>query len=184
MARPLPYPLSEVKRLGYRVFYGWKNLNLVVVRRGEVGTEPGNDTLYMLWQDRPDGPWNARLFACESCPGLAYLTNPVNPKGTAIIKPGQYSQAYTRGLHKGRPALVQIRPVTVYRDNDRDTDIELDPRTAESGLFAVNIHDVSAWGQLAGCIGLMHDDLQELLAVYDDMAAATGPLVTLTLLSE
>lgn len=73
-------------------------------------------------------------------PGRYYLLNLLNPKGTAVLKEGQYVDCWTIGIHNGYTALVQCRPVTVYRDSNRDTIINEVPGTEDTGLFGINIH--------------------------------------------
>lgn len=55
-------------------------------------------------------------------PGRAWLTlGWGGPGGTAILCPGQYVDAYEVGNHNGKyEALLQGRPVKVWRDYDRD----------------------------------------------------------------
>jgi hypothetical protein len=75
-------------------------------------------------------------------PGLSMLRGPVNPKGTAILVPGQYVDAYKKDLHAGKyEALCQrLKPVRVFRDANRDTQYDLDPATIQEGMFGINIH--------------------------------------------
>jgi hypothetical protein len=75
-------------------------------------------------------------------PGRHYTNSPLNPLGAARIQFGQY-KAWQIGMHGNsdrHEALVQIAPVTVCRDRNKDykrTDDRLD-----TGLFAINQH----WG--------------------------------------
>lgn len=65
----------------------------------------------------------------------------MNPKGTAILAPGQYQSSHKIGLHRGKyKALVQHRPVTVYRDNNKDSKYDLEPTKKDTGIFGINIH--------------------------------------------
>jgi hypothetical protein len=55
-------------------------------------------------------------------------------------------------------ALVQSKPLTVYRDNNKDERLDLDPATRETGEFFINIHRSDAERQVdhvgrysAGC---------------------------------
>ena len=44
-------------------------------------------------------------------------------------------------MHQGKYlALGQKKPVTVYRDNDRDNNYDLDESKTDTGLFGINIH--------------------------------------------
>jgi hypothetical protein len=64
----------------------------------------------------------------------------MNPKGTAVLKPGQYIDTWAFGLHQGKyEALKQVKPVTVYRDKDLDDKSE-ETAVTDTGLFGINIH--------------------------------------------
>jgi len=52
-------------------------------------------------------------------------------------------KAYGIGFHQGKyEALVQIRPVKVWRDADKD--MEFDETKIDEGLFGINIHKAGA----------------------------------------
>ncbi|HLO89462.1 MAG TPA: peptidoglycan-binding domain-containing protein [Nostocaceae cyanobacterium] len=75
-------------------------------------------------------------------PGSFYTYNPMNPKGAARIKFGQY-KAWAVGYHGNadrHEALVQVAPITVLRDFNKDFKRTGDK--PDTGLFAVNQH----WG--------------------------------------
>ena len=77
-------------------------------------------------------------------PGIFWTLNPMNPGGAARIAFGQY-KSWIVGTHRaGRSgaheALVQVEPVTVYRDLNKDYQRTGD-RT-DKGLFGINQH----WG--------------------------------------
>ena len=84
------------------------------------------------------GNWTA---SCE--PGWWYTLNPMNPRGCARIKnPAQY-KAWRIGTHGGakpHPALVQVAPIEIFRDHNKDM-IRLGDKL-ESGLFGIHQH----WG--------------------------------------
>lgn len=77
-------------------------------------------------------------------PGKFWTVNPMNPKGAARIAFNQY-KAWVVGTHhpnsaSAHEALVQVEPITVCRDLNKDfkrTGDQLD-----TGLFAINQH----WG--------------------------------------
>lgn len=91
------------------------------------------------------GNW---LASCE--PGWHYTLNPMNPDGCARIKnPAQY-KAWRVGTHGGsRPheSLIQVGPVEVYRDKNKDMQRPGDK--LHQGLYGINQH----WGY-----GLQHVD--------------------------
>lgn len=81
--------------------------------------------------------------------------------GTAILKTGQYRGAYQLGRHGSgawqHDALIQVKPVTIYRDANRDAILDTDVKET-TGLYGINIHAASLWQDLdrigeysAGC---------------------------------
>lgn len=184
----LPFPLDISVSRGHTVFTAYRSVNLVGVRRAKGTPGQMDDLLYALWRDggheKPTvhTGWHCRVWQLETEPGRPYLAKPMNPLGTAIMKAGQYRSAYQEGLHNGRPALVQVGPVTVYRDADRDRECEIVPGSEDTGLFGVNIHDITDPDGLAGCQGLWPSDRDEMLAVYRMSAAIHGKRVSYTLL--
>jgi hypothetical protein len=63
----------------------------------------------------------------------------MNPKGAARIAFGQCT-AWQTGVHHDHEALVQVAPVTVHRDLDKNYQRDGDAR--DTGLFGINQH----WG--------------------------------------
>jgi peptidoglycan hydrolase-like protein with peptidoglycan-binding domain len=77
-------------------------------------------------------------------PGKFWTVKPMNPKGAARIAFNQY-KAWVVGIHQPSPAsaheaLVQVEPVTVYRDLNKDFKRTGD--VPDHGLFGINQH----WG--------------------------------------
>lgn len=83
-----------------------------------------------------DRPRFVFTWKATTRPGDGYVENPMSSTGfTAQIVEGQ-NVAWKRGLHRGRNALVQVRPIAVLRlDKNRQT------VRKERGLFAINQHD-------------------------------------------
>lgn len=73
-------------------------------------------------------------------PGRPYLLKPMNPKGCAILKEGQYLNAWKVGLHNGYEALIQCAPIVVYRDANRDDILNEAPGSEDRGIFNIDIH--------------------------------------------
>lgn len=81
------------------------------------------------------------IYTITTEPGRPSLLKPINPKGAAILVPDQYRGCWEIGLHKGKyKALIQKKPVKVYRDNNKDEVFDLEPKTIENGVFGINIH--------------------------------------------
>ena len=122
-------------------------------------------------------------------PGTHWLKSLMNPKGTALLKPGQYTDSWKLGLHRGEyRALVQSRAVTVFRDKDIDAIAE-ETAVTDTGLFGINIHRanprwtskfIDKWS--AGCQVLNNPaDFKKLVEACEDSKLQT---FTYTLLKE
>jgi hypothetical protein len=68
--------------------------------------------------------------------------------GTAILAPGQYRAAYKIGKHHGKyDALVQAKPITVFRDRNRDNRLDVKDAVTDTGMFGINIHHATRKGK-------------------------------------
>lgn len=123
------------------------NLNIIGFRN-RLGRPNYFDDVISVYFEK-EGKWHQHDFQATTLPGLPSMFKPVNPKGTAILKPGQYR--YRAGLHKRiYQALVQDAPVTVYRDNNKNMVYDLDHRKEETGFFGINIHRATLGAKLVG----------------------------------
>jgi hypothetical protein len=100
-----------------------------------------NDTRLVFWLDN-DGKLEWRAWEATTEPGVFWTDKPMNPKGVARIKFGQYA-AWSVGIHlRGRAAaqeaLVQVKPISVYRDLNKDYLRNND--FIDNGLFGINQH--------------------------------------------
>ncbi len=66
------------------------NLNIVGVRDSNPITNLFNDYISVFW--KYEGRWNYLEFQATTLPGLKYLQTPMNPKGCAILVPGQIKE--------------------------------------------------------------------------------------------
>lgn len=173
-----PWFIQELRKRKHRVFVD--RLNLIGVRYLPARSDRFDDTMIAAWFE--DGAWHSRMWACTTDPTAHWLEYPMRDSGTLVMAPGQYIDAYKRGLHKGRPALIQIEPVGGHRDPNRDRLPET-IGAIEFGYYGANIHDLPAGSNLAyasaGCQVLMTDDLDELLEIVE---ARGGGTVTYTLI--
>jgi hypothetical protein len=74
-------------------------------------------------------------------PGFYYTDYPMNPQGAARIKFGQYKECWEVGIHGNavpHEALIQVAPVTVFRDYNRDMARTGDKE--DTGNFGINQH--------------------------------------------
>ncbi len=165
------------------------DLNLVGIRHSNRDSNYFNDALAVLWW--ANAHLNLVTFRCTTDPGAYWRQHPMNPKGTAILMPGFYPGLWQLGLHRGRyEALVQRSDCWVYRDNDRD--LQLDGRDSEYGVFGINLHraadrgagrTVDRWS--AGCQVVPDtSDYQLLIALCKRHARQHGNVFSYTLIEE
>ncbi len=134
---------AAVKAKGYKWFEsGDYNVNIVGIRNMEAGervTNKFDDHLTISY--KIDNDWFYEIFDCTTDPGDDWMDKPMNSKGCAILKPGQYPKSHKLRLHQGRYlALGQQNNVTVYRDRDKDGEYDFDESTVDTGLYGINIH--------------------------------------------
>lgn len=154
---------SYIKNKGWMTFEnGDLNVNIIAVRSDIIDrSEDSFDDVLFLYYKFNDN-WVEYKFEITSVPGLMELQNPSFPEakknGTAIIVPNQYRGAYKVGYHYNQEALIQYKPIKIYRDNNRNNIIDLDPNTAIEGYWGINIHSTNEYWTLdkiknwsAGC---------------------------------
>lgn len=147
------YNLQKIKQLvidkGYSWFEGGDyNLNIVGIRTPHQNqiTNQFDDLITISYQIGGIDQYHEYPITTE--PGIYYSQNLLNQSGVAILKPGQYKGTWQIGLHQGKyEALVQRKPVAVYRDRDKDKEYDLNPETIDEGLFGINIHRSNPIGE-------------------------------------
>lgn len=139
----LPVVLQRVAALGYKVFSGSDyDLNIVGIRSASQAPNLFDDLLTISYQLK--GQWFTRSWDFTSDPGLYWLRNPGRRAGTAILCPGQYPGMWALGKHRGSyTALVQVGKARFFRDNDRDSELDMDPETIEESIIGANLHRAS-----------------------------------------
>ncbi|WP_444894914.1 hypothetical protein [Microbulbifer sp. SSSA005] len=182
---------TALYKKGFRFFdKGDFNLNLIGIRSADNRANTFNDYLAVAW--RFDGVPHCLVFAATTDPGIYWRENPINVNGTAILVPGQYPGLWQLGLHQGKyRALVQRKPVRVYRDSNRDQVLNQDA-PIDDGLFGINCHRASGthtsqrvdkWS--AGCQVLADPfDFSLLMALCERAAESWGSTFTYTLIEE
>lgn len=156
-------------RNDYKIFYNNGvydyNLNIWGFRSNDKNTSTYNDVFVVFYQ-KLKGGWTMIQFEGTTDPSDIILKQPMNELGTAIVVPGQYTSLWSFGFHKNRrdhKALVQFKPVTVYRDNNKDTTID-EELLRYTGMFGINMHHgslnstdlIGLWS--AGC--QVHKDIK------------------------
>lgn len=183
---------AACQRKGFRFFdAGDYNLNLIGVRNTrDLHANTFNDRFCVAF--RVDAQPVLFSFPCTTDPGIYYRQNPANVNGTAILPAGQHFGLWQLGKHQGKyDALVQRVPVTVIRDHNRDTALDLNAGT-ETGWFGINAHrateqgtstQVDKWS--AGCQVLANsEDFGVTIALAKKAAALWGNGFTYTLIED
>jgi len=180
------------EKKGYAFFtHGDYNLNLLGIRRNNTWPNEFDDFFVAVY--KVQSQWVVDWFWCTTDAGLFYLQNPIVEKGCALLKEGQYRGGYQLGLHRNSyEALVQRKPVTVYRDNNRNKTLDFNAPT-ETGMFGINIHkgsDLKSRDYLvdkysAGCQVIQDaNEFKHLLQLCRQAARRYGNSFTYTLINE
>lgn len=185
------------KKKGYAFFtQGCYNLNIIGIRRaGNVVTNIFDDYLVLIYNtNTPKGGirQSKKIYSITTDPGITYMHNPISKEGTAILVPGQYREAYKIGLHKGSyKALIQNKPLKVYRDSNKDDIYDWDENTIKEGFYGINIHKagtnskkIDNWS--AGCqvFANVEDFMSFMKICNNQIKAGYGDTFTYTLLRE
>ena len=188
---------DSVKAKGYKYFTGDNyDVNIIGIRNsmtdGKV-TNKFDDLITISYKDE-NGDWNYHEYKCTTDPGDDWMENPwIEEKGCAVLKPGQYRGSHKLRLHGGKYlALGQKKPVTVYRDNNRNDKYEFDESSCDTGVFGINIHratkyagktssNVDKWS--AGCqVIASNDDWHEFLDICQTAREVWGNSFSYTLI--
>lgn len=161
-AKLLTYNFADLFKQKDYVFFtkGQYNLNIIGVRSDNHNRVTNRFDDFLVVDYNTKGCHKRQIFTITTDPGLTTMKKPINAKGTAILAPGQYRGTYAIAIHNGKyKALCQrLKPVKVYRDNNRDDVFDFDPKTIDSGMFGINIHKSNDYwtresvdGYSAGC---------------------------------
>jgi hypothetical protein len=180
--------LATLKSKDYKVLTRPYELNIVGIRSTE---EPNkfDDAICVFYKD-DKGAWVYNQFPVTTDAGTYYLLNPINNLGTAMLKEGQYLDTWKIGMHRGKyTALVQSKPVTCYRDYDRNAVFDFGQKTS-TGLYGINIHkaganssEVNNWS--AGCqVFQKTADFDKFIAMCQKQKSLYGNAFTYTLFDQ
>lgn len=174
-----PDVLNKIEaKFKYKVFKdGLYNLNIFVIRDWDRIAGTFNDIEVVCYYNYLNN-WTVDIYNITTDPSELSLINTKNKLGCAIIMPQQMLGAYKLDYHKGKkdhPALIQVLPVLVARDNNKDkmldmeipehdnTFVSIDENkivttrytnkgnlvfTTQLGLFGLNNHRASQWSIL------------------------------------
>lgn len=131
------YTIEELKARFAALGLKWHNFHLIGIRSRAYKPDVFDDQIYVV-----DG-LRTYCYAATTNPGRYWLSNLANPKGAAVVKSdAQYPNVWALGYHKGERALVQVGPITVFRDNDKDEKAE-EQGELETGYFGINCHNAN-----------------------------------------
>lgn len=170
--------VEYIQTQGYQIFTNPQEYNIVYIEGmnpdGTLNDDAPNEfnDLRMVIEFIGDIPKIVNCWKATTEPGTFYTHHPMNPKGAARIAFGQY-EAWRVGIHgnvETHEALVQVAPVTVHRDFNRD--LKRTGDKIEKGLFGINQH----WGYnypitniskaSAGClVGRTRDGHKEFMRI-------------------
>lgn len=162
--------IRAMNRKGHKVFENDTrpfNINYGAVRDPER-TGTWNDQFFCFWKYK--GLWTLLQHVGTTDPGMYYHQNLLNEKGVAILPEGQHEKAFKLGKHQNRyTALVQARPIKVYRDQNLDGIMNLDASTLDEGWHGIHHHrslsdaEASKVGKFsAGCQVRLNPDEHDL----------------------
>lgn len=195
-ARIMEYTLKNIVKTlrdkGYEVDTKPFKLNIVGIRTDNpINQDKFDDKLaYFYYDDK--GNLQGKVAIGTTDPSTYFLRNPMAPQGAAILKGGQYKDAYQLGTHRGKyRALVQRKDVVVFRDNDRDGYTDFNNKI-QTGLFGINIHKASTKSNIAfigedsaGCQVFQNEkDFNEMMKYAEKSAQTHGNRFTYTLIDE
>lgn len=185
--------LSRVKAIfrdyGFVLYTKPYQLNIVGLRARSTVPNNFDDEIHVFYT-KSDGNWNYHIYPATTDPGTYWLNNPMYEQGTAILAQGQYVDTYALGMHKGKyEALVEVQPVTVIRDYDRNAVLDFNNGNKQTGIFGINIHHAESNGTTkfigkysAGCQVFQNaNDFAEFMALAHQHEKLYGNRFTYTL---
>ncbi len=185
--------IRAAKKLGFVVYEKPYKLNIIGVRNSNpINQDKFDDVIAFFYYD-DKGNLIGKVATATTDPSTYFLKNPMNTKGAAILKGGQYIDSHIIGTHAGKyTALVQRGNLTVYRDNDRDGFTNF-ANVTESGLYGINIHRASRGKDnvaviskdSAGCQVFQNEaDFDEMMKMAQKSKEVNGNKFTYTLIDE
>ena len=97
------------KKLGYAYFTkGYYNLNIIGVRRDTKNKITNLFDDYLVVTYKTPNYSKRQIYNITTEPGTYYMIHHLgNPKGTAILVPGQYRSTWKIDLHRGKSRKLQ-----------------------------------------------------------------------------
>lgn len=181
--------ISKLKRAiiqrGFKLFdNGPYDLNVISIRSNVTESDKFDDVLCVIFK-KSNRMWYGYSYPITTDPGKHWLLNPLNKKGTLILKANeQYLKMFKMGFH-GRSgsnpyrAPEQVGSGIYVRDNNKDSLLDFslfkNPANWIRGVFKTNIHRASFWKRLfnigkysAGCqVFADPNDFDHFMELFD-----------------
>lgn len=173
----MKFCLQTISALYKSKGYNWGEFNIFGIRTVKNGDRVPNtfsDIIGVAYYEPRLLRWIYSEHDATTIAGLFYFRNPMRVVGTGILAEGFYEDCWRLGLHKGQyDALIQVRPMLVYRDGDKDDIFEIvgEPRPELAGINLHRAHDrntihtVGAYSALCQVIQ-SPDEYNELVKVW------------------
>lgn len=185
--------LSVLKKKDYTIYTKPYQLNIVGRRTDNTKPNSFDDWIYIFYKNQDD-KWEGYKAPITTDAGTYWLNNPIQSKGTALLKEGQYKDTYKISKHRSTyNALTQrLKPVVVYRDYNRDAILDFNNGREETGMFGINIHKASKQGtqkyidkSSAGCQVFENtEDFEDFMDMAYRHKDLHGNVFTYTLIDE
>jgi hypothetical protein len=135
------YTQDELKARFAALGFAWPQNHLIGVRNTADQSDAYDDVFY--WVE--DGKL-LHVYSGTTNPGSYYLQTFINKliKGTAIMASNQQMvDGFLRGNYRGRRCWRQIKPMKIFRDEDKDLRSE-EVGIPFMGMFGIHIHAMFA----------------------------------------
>lgn len=164
------------------------NFNIIGVRNISSKSNSFDDEIYLIYRDEKLN-WQIKCYKATTDPGKYWLNNPMNIDGTAILTEGFHKALWKRGFHQGKyKALVQNSPALIYRDNDKDNELDFNSKSLRRETIGLNFHhagnnsqNVDKWS--AAC-QVTNDEKQYNEEIYPLLDKCPFETFSYTLLNE
>lgn len=191
--------LNIAKRNKWVIFKRPYELNIWGVRSENTQAGKFDDLIVVFWKDERLN-WQLKKYQATTDPGTYWLKNAISAEaealGSAILKEGQYLHSFQRRYTARLPypyELVQIKPLTIFRDYNRDAILDFYNGRETTGLYGINIHvgarkdqksiDIGQWS--AGCqVFASYNDFAEFDLLCQKHQGLYGDIFSYTLIDE
>lgn len=185
--------LRTLKSKGYIIYDKPYQLNIIGRRTDNTRPNSFDDFIYIIYKN-DNGDWEGWKAPATTDAGTYWLENPMQSKGTALLKAGQYVDTYKIDRHNGKYFAVtqRLKPVIVIRDYNRNNVLDFNNGREESGMFGINIHRADSTGTRktvdkysAGCqVFANADDFNKFMEMAYKQKDLYGNQFTYTLIDE